>query len=103
MKKRVTNDDCDYDFRQVDKVTNLVVEDGSVSSRINPRIREAISRLAIEAAGTSGSSVIQETAQATKALPVHADMSGVLALTPDGDVIQYDPETGAKCVPEENW
>lgn len=72
-------------------------------SRISIEIGDTIRRLATKAAQESESSAIREAAQATGALPVHADLGGALAVTADGDVIQYDFETGATTTPEENW
>jgi hypothetical protein len=74
-----------------------------MSPRVSIKIRDAISRLTAEAARESESSAIKEAARATGALPVHTDMSGALALTSNGDVIQYDFETGTTSAPEENW
>ena len=74
-----------------------------MTSRVSIKTSEAIRRLAAKAAQEPGSSVIKEVAQATGALPVHADMGGALAVTPEGDVIQYDFETGATSAPEGNW
>lgn len=72
-------------------------------SRISVEIGETIRRLAAEAARNSESSAIRQAAQATGALPVHADMGGALVVTAEGDVIQYDFETGATTRPDENW
>lgn len=63
----------------------------------------AIRRLAEEAAQQSEGSATKEAAHATGSLPVHTDMGGALAVTPDGEVVHYDFETGATKAPEENW
>ena len=74
-----------------------------MTSRINVELREAIRRLAAKAAQTAESSAIRQVAEATGALPVHVDMGGALVITAEGDVVQYDLETGATVRPNEDW
>ena len=69
---------------------------------VNMSIRDAITRLTAEARD-SASAAVREAATVTGALPVHIEMGGALALTADGDIVQYDFETGTTNVPEEVW
>jgi hypothetical protein len=72
-----------------------------MKSPIRADIRAAIARLA--AAESYEDSAIREAAIATNALPVHSDISGVLAVTSDGDVLHFDFETRMTTAPDERW
>lgn len=57
-----------------------------------PSLSEIVGRLSRQAA--SKSDELSDCAAITGAVPVYADAGGVLLITPDGGVVQYDPETG---------
>jgi hypothetical protein len=68
----------------------------------SPPIRDAIRVLTLKAAQEPESSVNRTVADAIGALSVYADMGGALALTPEGEVVQYDFENGDTSIPDEN-
>jgi hypothetical protein len=74
-----------------------------MKSRMSIAARAAIRRLAAEAEQQPEGSATQQAAHATGALPVHTDIGGALAVTPDGEVVLYDFEKGVASVPEEHW
>ncbi len=56
--------------------------------------RELIERLVrVVATSADAPEAYRDAARQTGALPVHCDMGGCLAMTPDGDIIEFDPET----------
>lgn len=56
------------------------------------RVIDALERLNREAAIEAEPTVAREAARATGGLPVQCDLGGVLVLTPQGEVLHYDPE-----------
>lgn len=70
------------------------------SSQPSSQVAEAIRALSRDAAQHDRDEV-RAAARLTGGVPVHWDLGGVLAVTPDGGVAYYDPETGEVCVERE--
>lgn len=75
----------------------------SMSCKVDTDISATIRRLIASAAQKTAPSIDREVTQATGGLLVYADMSGALAVTPDGGVVFYDFDTRVTSVPDENW
>jgi hypothetical protein len=65
-----------------------------VKVELSAETSAAITRLAQEAAAEPVDSNKQTAARATNALPIYADWSAILLITPDGDVIWHCHEDG---------
>jgi hypothetical protein len=67
-------------------------------------LANVVGRLSEEAAQSTSSPDIREAIRRTGGVPVYADMGGVLLITREGDVWQYDHESVAVGVElEERW
>lgn len=67
-------------------------------------LADVVRRLSEEAHRDTRNEHIREAIRKTGGVPVYADMGGILLITPDGDVWQYDPETETVGVEfEEKW
>jgi hypothetical protein len=70
----------------------------------HPRVAKVLRELQALATAGVGDDVSQSAASATAGLPVYSDLGGILAITPEGVVRLYDPETGSVSdVADERW
>lgn len=67
--------------------------------------RELIERLVRAVAESPDTpEAYRNAARQTGALPVHCDMGGCLAIAPDGEIVEFDPETeSVQPVRDEVW
>jgi len=70
---------------------------------MNVSLAAAVRRLSAEAAADTSDPGTREVLKRTGGVPVYQDMGGVLIVTPSGQVLAYDPESGAVVEPEPRW
>jgi hypothetical protein len=58
-------------------------------------LRDIVVRLAARVAASDENDAFRDAARATGSLPVYCDMGGCLVVSPDGDVLRFDPESGS--------
>jgi hypothetical protein len=62
---------------------------------IDADLRGIVVRLAAKVAASNENEAFRDAARATGSLPVYCDMGGCLVVSPSGEILRFDSESGA--------